>query len=399
MRAPAGRDDDCGRGQHGCLTLAWPDAVILLLHNRYRTLGGEERVVDDLLELIPEYLGESAELLERRSEALSGGKAALALARGGLDPTEVGAAVARTGARVVHGHNLLPGFGWRALAAARKAGARTVLSLHQYRLVCAAGTCLDPAGNDCTRCHGRDTRPGVRLNCRGGSRAEAAVYAGSLSAWSARMVAEADVVLVANQTTLSRLNELGAPLAGARVEVIPYPVAAAAQRAEPASGEYAICSARLSADKGVDVAIEACSRAGRPLVLTGHGPDEVELRAQAARLGADVTFAGRVSDDELARLRAGAALAVVPSRFAETFGLAAAEAMAAALPVAATSAGALVELLPAGDLSVPGDVESLTASVEKLWGDAARGAANAERIKEIASPAVVAAKLAAVYDG
>jgi glycosyltransferase involved in cell wall biosynthesis len=373
--------------------------VILLIHNQYRTLGGEERVVDDLSRLIPEYLGESVELLERRSASLSGGKAALALARGGLDPAEVADAVARTGARVVHGHNLLPAFGWRALAAARKAGARTVLSLHQYRLVCAAGTCLDSAGNDCTRCHGRDTRPGVRLNCRGGSRAEAAVYAGSLSAWSARMVAEADVLLVANQTTLNRLNELGAPIEGARVEVIPYPVAAATQYAAPASGEYAICSARLSADKGVDVAIDACARAGRPLVLTGQGPDEAALRAQAARLGSSVTFAGRVPDDELARLRAGAALAVVPSRFAETFGLSAAEAMAAALPVAATSAGALVELLPAEDLSAPGSVESLTASIDGLWGDEARGTANAKRIEEIASPAVVAAKLAAVYDG
>jgi len=73
--------------------------------------------------------------------------------------------------------------------------------------------------------------------------------------------------------------------------------------------------------------------------------------------------------------------------------------MAAALPVAATSAGALVELLPAEDLSAPGSVESLTASIEKLWGDAARGCANAARIEEIASPAVVASKLAAVYDG
>ena len=83
--------------------------------------------------------------MQRRSSSLSGGKATLALARGGLDPAEVADAVTRTGARVVHGHNLLPAFGWRALAAARKAGARTVLTLHQYRLVCAAGTCLDPA--------------------------------------------------------------------------------------------------------------------------------------------------------------------------------------------------------------------------------------------------------------
>ena len=47
----------------------------------------------------------------------------------------------RTGARVVHAHNINPTLGWRALAAAREAGARVVLHLHNYRLVCAVGTC------------------------------------------------------------------------------------------------------------------------------------------------------------------------------------------------------------------------------------------------------------------
>ena len=77
----------------------------------------------------------------------------------------VAEAVRQNGARVVHAHNLLPAFGWRALQAARAAGARTVLHLHNYRLVCAVGTCFT-RGSDCTRCHGRNTVPGVRLNCR-----------------------------------------------------------------------------------------------------------------------------------------------------------------------------------------------------------------------------------------
>ncbi len=34
--------------------------MILFLHNRYRTTGGEERVVDDLLWLVREQLGEDS---------------------------------------------------------------------------------------------------------------------------------------------------------------------------------------------------------------------------------------------------------------------------------------------------------------------------------------------------
>src|SRR5690349_22095871 len=111
--------------------------------------------------------------------------------RGGLAAGEVGEAVRSTGARVVHAHNLLPGFGWRALAAAREAGARVVLHLHQYRLVCAVGVCFTE-GEDCTRCHGRNTLPGVRHNCRG-NRREALAYAASLSLWQRRLASLADV--------------------------------------------------------------------------------------------------------------------------------------------------------------------------------------------------------------
>ena len=39
--------------------------MILLVHNRYRTTGGEERAVSDLRWLIAEHLGEPVEVLQR----------------------------------------------------------------------------------------------------------------------------------------------------------------------------------------------------------------------------------------------------------------------------------------------------------------------------------------------
>ncbi|CAB4944174.1 unannotated protein [freshwater metagenome] len=371
--------------------------MILLLHNRYRTLGGEERVVEELARILPERLGEPVEVFERDSARLSRGAAARGLLRGGLDPDEVAQAVRRTGARVVHAHNLLPSLGWRALEAARDAGARTVLTLHQYRLVCAVGTCLDATGSDCVRCHGRNTRPGIRHGCRG-SLPDAVVYAAALARNSARLVASADVLTAVSPFTLQRLHELGAPLDGREVHVVANPVSPAELHADPATGTYAICSARLAHDKGVDVAIEACAAASVPLVVTGHGPDEEALRTLAARLGVDVRFAGRVPDAELAQLRAGAALAIVPSRFAETFGLSAAEAMAAGLPVVASDVGALGDLLPPEDRAPMGDAAALAALVRARWGDAAAGQRNAARITEHASPDAVARALGALYD-
>src|SRR5947209_4446811 len=236
-------------------------AVVLFLHNRYRTTGGEERVVEDLLWLVREHLGEEAELLERDSARLGRARAAAGLLRGGLDPDDVGAAVRRTRARVVHAHNLNPAFGWRALAAARAAGARVVLHLHNYRLVCAVGTCFT-RGEDCTRCHGRDTAPGIALNCRG-TGPEAVVYGAALALYQRRLTGHADAVVVPSRAALERLGALRAPLDRPRVRIVAHPLRAFAPEPAVAPGGPALVVSRLAPEKGVDVAVGACRPARR----------------------------------------------------------------------------------------------------------------------------------------
>lgn len=387
-----------------------PARVILFLHHRYRTLGGEERVVDDQRWLVREHLGEEAELLERDSAALGAGRAAAGLLGGGLAPAEVAAAVRRTRARVVHAHNLLPTLGWRALAAARGAGARVVLQLHNFRVVCAVGTCFT-AGADCMRCHGRDTRPGVRHRCRG-SGAEAAIYAAGLSLWQRRLLLQADTVVVPSGAALERLRALGAPL-GDDVRVVPHVVRAFAQGSTAARGEHVLVASRLAPEKGVAVAVRACAAAGLPLVVAGDGPLAGELHGLVAGGSADgvagelrglvadvpVRFAGRVAPDELAVLRARAAVAVVPSLSAETFGLAAAEAMAAGVPVVASAIGALPDLVDEPGLVAPGDPAALAGALERRWGDEEAGRAGLARVRALCAPEAVAARLAEVYAG
>jgi len=370
--------------------------MVLFLHNRYRTTGGEERVVEDLQWLVREHLGEPAELLARDSAALTRGRAAIGLLGGGLDPDEVARAVRSKGARVVHAHNLHPSLGWRALAAARAAGARVVLHLHQYRLVCAIGVCFT-RGAECTRCHGRDTLPGVRLNCRG-SLGEAAAYGASLALWQRRLVEQADAVIVPSKFARERLRALGAPLSWGRVSVVAPPVRTiVTQRRPPEPGAYALVVSRLAPEKGVDVAIDACRIAGMSLVVAGEGPEQPALRERAG--DGEVRFLGQVDDSRLAELRAGAAIALVPSRSGETFGLAAAEAMAAGLPVVASRVGALGELVEQEGLVSPGDPDALAQAMGRLASDRAAGERARERVGAVCAPEVVAAALARVYDG
>jgi glycosyltransferase involved in cell wall biosynthesis len=365
--------------------------VILLLHNRYRTLGGEERAVADLAWLIPRELGEPAEVLERESARMGGRDAALGLLRGGLRPEEVGEAVRRTGARVVHAHNVNPGFGWRGLAAARAAGARVVLHLHNYRLVCSNGICFTK-GEDCTRCHGRDTRPGVRLNCRGGSVAESAVYAASLAAWQQRLVDQVDHFVVPSAFALQRLRDLGAPV-GQRVSVIPSVQRDIAAESSAEDGEFVLFAGRVAPEKGIWDAVAACRAAGLPLVVAGDGPDVERLRGTE---GVDVR--GRLEAAQLSALRRRAGAAIVPSRYAEILPLAALEAMAAGVPTVATRAGGLADAVPGEGLAPVGDAAALADRLRALFRDAAAGERALARARELSAPQRVAERLRAVYD-
>ena len=399
------------------VTVRCPASMVLFLHNRYRSTGGAERVVEDLLWLVRDRLGEDAQLLARDSAAVPRARAALGLVRGGLSPGEVAGAVRRSGAGLVHAHNLQPTLGWRALAAARREGAAVVLHLHQYRLVCAVGVCFT-RGSECTRCHGRNTLPGLARNCRG-SAPEAAAYAVALAAWQRRLIAQADMVLVPSRFARDRLAELGAPLPWERVRVLAPPLRIAPApplRVPPASppgapsgahlpeagagiaatGRYALVVSRLSPEKGIDVAIGACRRAGIALVIAGDGPERGRLEALAR--GAEVKLLGAVDDDELARLRAGAAVALAPSRSAETFGVAPAESMAAGVPVVGSRIGALPEILEQDELVAPGDEQALAEAIVRRAGDRAAGERARVRIATVCGPDTVAGGLSAIYE-
>jgi glycosyltransferase involved in cell wall biosynthesis len=371
--------------------------MILLLHNRYRSAGGEERSVEELEWLIRTHLTEEVEVLTRDSAKANKFQAAVGLVHGGINPEEVANAVRSTKARIVHAHNINPLYGWRALAAARAAGATTILHLHNYRLVCATGICFRD-GKDCTSCHGHNTLPGLRHNCRGGSRLEALSYAVGISRSLEKIAKHVDRFIVPSRFILDRLRELGAPL-GDRISILPHAQREFASSSQAARGSFALFSGRLTLEKGVEDAVRAAMALGRPLVIAGDGPQRARLEELVAQGDGDVRFVGHVSADALADLRSQAALAIVPSHYQEILPFAAVEAMAAGLPVVAASSGGLIDLVPHEGLYPAGNLELLKVRMESLWGNAKAGEQALQKIRSLSSPAVVASQLAEIYRG
>ncbi len=339
---------------------------VLVVHNRYRLEGGEERAVELQLAAL-RRAGIVHALLERSSEEVSRPGAARALWRGGRDEEDVAAAVRELEADVVHVHNMLPLFGPRSLAAAREAGATTVLQLHNLRLFCAIGVAARDGG-PCFRCHHRFTLPGLALNCRG-SLPEAAVYAAALARHQPAVVRAADRFVVPSRYAAGQVASLGLP--AERVELVPHylPSEAFAHHSRADEGLYALVAARLSVEKGIDTAIEASARSAVPLRVAGAGPQAAELEELARRLGAPVKFLGRLDRPALARELAGAAMLLLPSRYHEFAGYAALEAMAAGVPVIVSTLGAPPELAGSERSVPPNDPDALAERMTALWED------------------------------
>jgi phosphatidylinositol alpha 1,6-mannosyltransferase len=131
-------------------------------------------------------------------------------------------------------------------------------------------------------------------------------------------------------------------------------------RAELAPGGELIAGyvGRLATEKRVDLLAGITALDGVRLVIVGAGP------AEAARAGLPVTFAGFLPGRaDLAALLASADVAIAPGP-AETFGLAALEALACGTPVVVSAESALPEVVGKAGASVAG--EDLAAGVRAV---------------------------------
>jgi glycosyltransferase involved in cell wall biosynthesis len=258
-----------------------------------------------------------------------------------------------------------PLIGPRGLAAARAAGARVVMHLHNARLFCAIGVAARDGG-PCFRCHHRNTLPGLVLNCRG-SVPEAVVYAAALARHQPAVIDRVDRFVTPSEYAAGQCAVLGVP--SERIEVVPHyvPDEAFAERSRAGDGQYALVAARLAPEKGIDVAVKAAALADVPLRVAGEGPAARELVELANLVGGHVDFVGRLDRAGLERELAGAAMLLMPSRYHEFAGYSALEAMAAGVPVIASSLGALPELVGEERCVPANDPHALAARMRRLW--------------------------------
>jgi glycosyltransferase involved in cell wall biosynthesis len=165
--------------------------------------------------------------------------------------------------------------------------------------------------------------------------------------------------------------------------VIHPPVDVQALLATPRrEGDYYLYLGRLVPYKRPDVAVAACATLDRPLKVVGGGRGANELSALA---GPRTEFLGRLDDDRLRHVLAGARALLFPGE--EDFGIVPAEALAAGVPVIAYGVGGVRDTVTDGVTGVlyddPG-IDGLAGAIERFEGMRFDEAALRERARDFA---------------
>jgi glycosyltransferase involved in cell wall biosynthesis len=161
---------------------------------------------------------------------------------------------------------------------------------------------------------------------------------------------------------------------------VPDPGAGSAtSRTRLAGQPAAVFVGRLVREKGLDTLLTAFSlvrarHADAVLDIVGDGParPQVEASIRALGLTSAVRLHGQLPHGRAAAVASAAWVQVVPSRWAEPFGIVAVEAMMRGTAVIASDSGGLADVVRDGVTGLhvpPGDVSALAAALDALFAD------------------------------
>jgi len=157
-----------------------------------------------------------------------------------------------------------------------------------------------------------------------------------LKAWEQRAAKQPDFYIANSRIVAERLQSAF----GISSVIIPPPIDTARFAISDTVDNFYLVLARLVPYKRIDLAVEACTRTGRKLVIIGDGPDRARLEAVA---GPTVTFLGRAADDVVSDYASRCRALLFPGE--EDFGMTPLEINAAGRPVVAYYGGGATETI------------------------------------------------------
>lgn len=200
----------------------------------------------------------------------------------------------------------------------------------------------------------------------------------------------ARAVITCNRAAEARLGEILGERLARKVTLVHHGIEPETLPARASAENFILAAGRFEPKKGFDVLVRACGILAREdkapvprCLIVGDGPERARLESLIARERAPVELRAWMRHDELMSLMARAAAVVVPSvedRFGDRDGIPniVLEAMAVGVPVAATDAGSIGEVVRDGETGRLAPAGDAAALARKLRETLAFGSGNAD---------------------
>ncbi len=316
---------------------------ILSVHNSYQTPGGEDQVFAEEADLLRSQ-GHQVVLYHTSNEQVKGKNPLVLLGNTIWNKRvhhELRALMQRERPDVVHVHNTFPLISPAVYYAANEAAIPVVQTLHNFRMLCPAGT-LFRDGHVCEECVGKRVPwPGVVHGCYRNSRLATAAGGAMLATHNYMKTWSKGVSAYIALSNFARDKFIQAGFPAEKILVKPNFL-----KTDPGvgdgSGNYALFVGRLTPEKGINTLLEAWREIGTklPLQIAGDGPMASEVE-RASREIEGVTWLKWLPRENVLETMKNASVLIVASTWLEPFGLILAEAFAVGLPVIASNVGSL----------------------------------------------------------
>jgi glycosyltransferase involved in cell wall biosynthesis len=281
--------------------------------------------------------------------------------------------VRRTKPDVAHVNNFAHQLSPSILHVFRKHRIPVVMTMHDYKPVCASYRML-ARGKPCMRCKGGRHYHCAVERCVKGSLVKSVLSAAEMYLHHTLLGIYhlIDVFISPSKFMMDVTREMGL-----RGRIVHLPNFLPVEQYEPRFGSDSnnlLYFGRLSSEKGLSTLIKAMRELPDVMLqIAGAGPEEEALRQQARTQGAsNITFLGHNRGAELSAIIGAASCTVVPSEWLENYPYSIVESLALGKPVVGARIGGIPELVLDGETGYtfePGDPADLARKIKLLLAD------------------------------
>lgn len=270
---------------------------------------------------------------------------------------------------VVHLHNIHSYLSPVVAQIAHDRGVKVVWTLHDYKLLCPAYTCMR-GGHPCELCFTQKANV-IKYRCMKNSLQASVCAWMEAEKWNREALERYTDTFICPSEFMASKMELGG-FSKQKLTVLcnfvdPQKLALLQRTDGSERNQYYCYVGRLSEEKGVRTLLKAAATCNFELRIAGGGPLADELKAAYAQFP-QIKFLGHLDAEAVASLLSHAKCSVMPSECNENNPLGVIESLCAGTPVVGAEMGGIPELIDhsTGCTFESGNSEALAASITKM---------------------------------